>query len=401
MAKLETATDEAMLAEQVRQAFKTRTSLEIMGGGTKLTFGRPVEAENQLSVGGLSGITLYEPAALTIVAKTGTTLKEINETLAAECQQLPFEPANYAGLLGSKGEPTIGGTIACGISGPRRIQAGAARDSLIGVRFVTGEGEVVKNGGRVMKNVTGYDLVKLMCGSHGTLGVLTELSFKVLPNPETTAVLLLTGLSDEAAINALSAALTSSYDVTGAAHTSRGLDGEPVTMVRIQGFRKSVKYRSEKLREVLAQFGPADIETSARTKAGWKWVRDVEGFAKEKGAVWRISCKPTDGPKIVADLQSLDISNVLYDWGGGLIWLAVPEAGDCGASEIRRAVSNHGGYATLVRASVETRRKIPVFHPQAPALEKISRDLRQKFDPAGILNPGRMAPAEALELEES
>lgn len=390
MAAMDIATDEAALAEQVRKAYASNTPLEIIGGGTKRNFGGPVRAENQLSVSGLSGISLYEPAALTIVVKAGTPLKEINDTLAKEGQLLPFEPANYATLLQSKGEPTIGGTIACGISGPRRIQAGAARDSLIGVRFINGEGEVVKNGGRVMKNVTGYDLVKLMCGSHGTLGVLTELSFKVLPKPETTAVLLMNGLSDDVAIAALSAALTSPYDVTGAAHTPHGLDGESVTMIRIQGFKASVKYRTEKLRELLAQFGPADIETSARTKAGWKWVRDVEGFAGEDGAVWRISCKPTDGPKIVSDLQSLNISNVLYDWGGGLIWLLLPETNDCSATDIRRTVSNYGGHATLVRASTAMRQHIPVFHPQSAVLERFSRDLRQQFDPAGILNQGRM-----------
>ncbi|MGI9402663.1 MAG: glycolate oxidase subunit GlcE [Rhizobiaceae bacterium] len=384
------ARDETELAEQVKAACGSKTPLEIVGGGTKLDFGGPVQAENRLSVKGLSGISLYEPAALTIVAKAGTPLKEINEVLSAEGQILPFEPANYAALLKSKGEPTIGGTIACGISGPRRIQAGAARDSLIGVRFVSGEGEKLKNGGRVMKNVTGYDLVKLMCGSHGTLGVLTELSFKVLPKPEKTAVLLLNGLSDEVAIAALSAALTSPYDVTGAAHTPQGLDGEPVTVIRIQGFKASVKYRSEKLRETLAEFGDAEIETSARTEKGWKWVRDVEGLASEEGAIWRISCKPTDGPKIVADLRSSQDMKLLYDWGGGLVWLSVPEAGNCGASEIRKSVAKFGGHATLVRAPADMRNKIPVFQPQSPILEEISRGLRQQFDPAGILNPGRM-----------
>lgn len=390
MAGVENATDEATLADQVKEAFAAKTPLEIVGGGTKLGFGGPVHDGKRLSTSGLSGISLYEPAALTIVAKAGTTLKEINKTLAAEGQQLPFEPPDYASLFKSKGEPTIGGTIACGISGPRRIQAGAARDSLIGVRFINGEGEVLKNGGRVMKNVTGYDLVKLMCGSHGTLGVLTELSFKLLPKPETTVVLLLNGLSDDVAIACLSAALTSPYDVTGAAHTPQGLDGEPVTMIRIQGFEASVKYRSEKLRERLSKFGPADIETSTRTAAGWKWVRDVEGFAGEAGAVWRISCKPTDGPKIVSALAQSNVSKVLYDWGGGLIWLLVPETGDCAASEIRGTVSSYGGHATLVRASAEMREKIPVYHPQSPVLEKISLGLRQQFDPAGILNPGRM-----------
>jgi glycolate dehydrogenase FAD-binding subunit len=390
METLETATDEAGLAAQVSQAFSSRTPLEIVGGGTKLAFGGPVEADRRLSIAGLTGISLYEPAALTIIARAGTPLREIEEALAAEDQRLPFEPADYTALLGSQGEPTIGGTIACGISGPGRIQAGAARDSLIGVRFITGEGEIVKNGGRVMKNVTGYDLVKLMCGSHGTLGVLTELAFKVLPKPETTSVVHLKGLSDETAIAALSAALVSPFDVTGAAHAPQGPDGGPVTMIRAQGFAASVRYRSEKLRDLLAPFAAADIDTSNRAQEDWQWVRDVEAFAGRQGAVWRISCKPSDGPVIVATIKASIAIETLYDWGGGLVWLLVPESGDCGAGVIRASVDIYGGHATLVRAPHKVRAVIPVFHPQPPPLEAISQGFRRRFDPAGILNPGRM-----------
>ena len=210
--------------------------LSIRGGGTRL---EPVPGD-VLSTQGFSGVSLYEPGALTIVAGAGTPLAEIEAVLAREGQMLPFEPPNLSGLTGRAGTPTIGGAVAANASGPRRIQAGAARDSLIGVRFVDGLGQIAKNGGRVMKNVTGYDLVKLFAGSHGTLGVLTQVAFKVLPAPPVRAVLLIEGLSPDQAVTLMTTVMASPYDVNGAAHTVAGLDGDPVTMIRLEGFEASV-----------------------------------------------------------------------------------------------------------------------------------------------------------------
>ena len=369
---------EAELAEAVAGA---PGPLRIMGGGTR-PIGRPVAGE-LLSVAGLTGIELYEPGALTIVVKAGTPLAEVEAALAGEGQRLPFEPMDHRVLLGSTGEPTIGGVAAANVSGPRRIQAGACRDSLMGVRLVDGRGTVIKNGGRVMKNVTGYDLVKLMAGSYGTLGVLSELSFKVLPVPEAVAVLLIEGLSDEEAVRALSAALGSPFDVSGAAHAPVGVDGAPVTMIRIEGFADSVAYRAEALKTLLAGVGEIAVETDPeKTAAGWRWVRDVEGFAGQPGDVWRISVKPSEGPRVGAALQA---QGLLYDWGGGLIWARVAEGRD-----IRPALEGIGGHATLIRASEETRAALPVFQPELAPLAAISAGLRAQFDPRGILNPGLM-----------
>ena len=213
MAEIITPDDEAELAETVAEAAGAGTPLEIRGGGTRAGLGRPVQASRTLSTAGLSGITLYEPGALTLVVKAGTPMAEVEAALAAEGQMLPFEPIDHRALLGAQGEPTIGGVVACGVSGPRRIQAGACRDAMLGVRFVNGKGEVVKIGGRVMKNVTGYDLVKLMCGSHGTLGVLSEISFKVLPKPDAEATLVCSGLGPTAGVAALNAALASPFGI--------------------------------------------------------------------------------------------------------------------------------------------------------------------------------------------
>ncbi|GGE53146.1 FAD-binding protein [Actibacterium pelagium] len=352
--------------------------LQICGGGT-----RGVVAEPNISLAGLTGIERYEPGALTLVAKAGTPLAEVEAALDAEGQRLPFEPMDHRGLLGTTGTPTIGGVVAANVSGPRRIQAGACRDSLIGVRFVDGRGDVIKNGGRVMKNVTGYDLVKLMAGSFGTLGVLTEVSFKLLPAPEARAVVLVNGLDDSQAISALARAVGSSFEVSGAAHVPVGVDGHPVTMFRVEGFAQSVAYRAGQLAELLKDYGEALIETDPeKTAAGWKWVRDVEAFHGLPGDVWRVSVKPSDGPRVAA---AVGAERVVYDWAGGLVWLLVDEGRD-----IRPDLQGIAGHATLVRAAASTRSQIAMFQPEPEPLARISAGLRTQFDPRGILNPGLM-----------
>jgi len=369
---------EAELAEAVAAA---RTPLALTGGGTRPA-GRPVEG-SPLSTAALSGVELYEPGALTLVARAGTPLAEIEAVLAGEGQRLAFEPMDHRPLLGTTGTPSIGGVVAANVSGPRRIQAGACRDALIGVRFVDGRGAVIRNGGRVMKNVTGYDLVKLMAGSRGTLGILTEVAFKVLPRPEAAALLTLHGLDDATAIGALSAALGSPFEVSGAAHAPRGPRGGAETLIRIEGFAESVRYRSERLRALLAGVGEVSVETDpAEVARLWRWVRDVEGFAGMPGDVWRISVKPADGPRAGAALEA---DGVLYDWGGGLLWARMAPGRD-----IRAVLSGIPGHATLVRASDETRAAIPAFPPEPEPLAALARGLRAQFDPRGILNPGLM-----------
>ncbi|PWE32354.1 2-hydroxy-acid oxidase [Maritimibacter sp. 55A14] len=368
---------ETDLAEAVRAA---KGPLAIRGGGTRR---HAPEGCDPLETRGLSGIRLYEPGALTMVAGAGTPLAEIEAMLEAEGQRLAFEPMDHRGLLDTEGVPTIGGVVAGNVSGPRRIQVGACRDFMLGVRFVDGTGAVVKNGGRVMKNVTGYDLVKLMTGSHGTLGVLSEVAFKVLPATEMTGVLLLEGLDDDGAVKALGAALGSPFEVTGAAHLQKGTDGAPVTMIRLEGFEKSVAYRAGKLQELLSAFGDFTVETDPeRTTAGWRYIRDVVPFHNREGDVWRFSVKPSDAPVIGARLGAAEL---IYDWGGGLIW-ALSERG----ADLRAAAAPFEGHATLVRAGAETRARLPVFQPEPAPLAAISARLRTRFDPRGILNPGLM-----------
>lgn len=373
-----TPKDETELSEAIRQA---SGPLHVRGGGTR-PIGRPVAGE-VLSVSGLRGVELYEPGALTIVVRAGTPLEEVEALLASENQRLPFEPMDHRGLLGTEGAPTIGGVVAANVSGPRRIQAGACRDSLIGVRFVDGTGEVLKNGGRVMKNVTGYDLVKLMAGARGTLGVLSEVAFKVLPATEAVAQVRVTGLGPHQAVEAMATALGSPFEVSGAAHLPGDGGGGPRTVLRIEGFAASVAYRSGRLKELLAPFGDVAIDADADTvRAEWRAIRDVAPFTGEAGDVWRVSVKPTDGP----DIAARSGGDFFFDWAGGLLWILVPEGTD-----LRARLGAYGGHATLVRASEEVRARIAPFEPEPAPIAALSDGLRARFDPRGVLNPGLMA----------
>ncbi len=354
---------EAELAEAVAGALGP---LLVRGGGTR-TLGHAVG--EVLQTGGLSGVELYEPGALTLVVRAGTPVAEVQAVLAGERQRLAFEVPDLRGLLGREGASTIGGVLAANASGPRRVQVGAARDAALGVRFVDGSGTVVKNGGRVMKNVTGYDLVKLMAGSRGALGVLTEVSFKVQAVPEAEATLVIEGLGDAAGLSALRTALGSPFDVSGVArHSGRSL-------IRVEGMAGSVAYRTDQLRaRIVGEVTVAEGDTSA---ALWREVRDVAPLQGKPGEVWRIATLPTAAAGIVAQLEG----EALWDWGGGLIWLRLdPGRG----AEVAAAVAGKG-HATLVKGQGG-----PVFPPEEPEVAALVAGLKAKFDPRGIFNPGMM-----------
>ena len=349
-------------------------AVSVRGGGTRAV----IAAGDALRYAG-TGISLYEPGALTLVAQAGTTVSEIEAALDAEGQRLAFEPPDLRGLLGTEGESTIGGVVATNASGPRRVAVGAARDFLLGVRYVDGAGRVVKNGGRVMKNVTGYDLVKLMAGSHGTLGVLTEVSLKVLPKPEVAGVISLAGLGPEQAVAAMSSTLGTPWEITAACHTDIDATDRPSTQLRIEGAEASVTYRLGRLKDHLAGFG--EVETAMSETLDWPWFRDVARFAGGEEDIWRLHLKPTDAPGIVARMP--EGTRTVLDWGGALLWAAVPRGTD-----LRAALGPFEGHATRARGQGGD---IPRFPPENPAVAALSAGLRAKFDPKGILNPGLMA----------
>ncbi len=367
-----TVTTEAEVVEAIRAA---QAPLSLRGGNTRGMAG-PGAA---LSLGGLRGISLYEPGALTLVAQAGTPLDEIETALAAEGQRLAFEPMDHRALMGNSGTPTIGGVFAANVSGPRRLAVGAARDFLLGVRFVDGQGYVVKNGGRVMKNVTGYDLVKLMAGSRGTLGALTEVSLKVLPEPETSATLMLSGLDDLAAIAAMALAMRSPFEVTAAAHDP----AQGRTSLRLEGFESSVTYRLGRLKELLSQTD-AELEVIAAEPSTtlWRDLRDVAAFHGAPGDVWRVHCRPTEAPALAAKAGA---EAHLYDWAGGLIWLRMAPGTD-----LRARLGQYDGHTTLLRAE-DAAQTLPRQEPEAPGVARLTAGLRAKFDPRGLFNAPALA----------
>ncbi len=385
----------------VQWAVAEAKSLEIVGHGTKRAFGRPAQTDATLDLAGLAGVTLYEPEELVLSARAGTPLAEIAELIDGRSQELAFEPIDYGPLFGHKrGLGTIGGALAANLSGPRRIKAGAARDHFLGAVAVSGRGETFKTGGRVVKNVTGYDLCKLLAGSWGTLGIMTEVTVKVLPRSETEATLVAFGMDDREAASAMAAAMGSPFGVSGAAHlpdyVARRFDGlhEPQhsTVFRIEGVPASVAHCVAGLKRVVRPFGDCATLEEKQSRVLWRGVRDAQPFWTDGECgdrpLWRISTAPAKGFEIAAKISPA--AQLFYDWAGGLVWIAPPATQDCGAAEIRGAVAAAGGHATLVRAPAAVRAGLDVFQPEVGALAALTRRVKEGFDPKGVLNPGRM-----------
>lgn len=395
-----TPTTVVEVLEAVRWAVSEETPLEILGHGSKRGIGRPLQTEHAIDLSRLVGVTLYEPAELVLSARAGTAMAEIAALLEENGQELAFEPIDYTPLLGGEaGGGTIGGALAANLSGPRRVKAGAARDHVLGIHAVSGRGEAFKSGGRVVKNVTGYDLSKAMAGSWGTLAVLTDVTFKVLPRAETEATLVLRGLSEEEAVAAMAVAMGSSGEVAGAAHlpesvTGRvlggALRGEGSTLLRLEGFGPSVAYRLDRLAALLEGRGVAERLDADASRTLWREIRDCLPFADgTQRPVWRVSMAPSQGHRMVMALRMQAAVDAFYDWQGGLVWLRME--GEPEAEAVRRLVARHGGgHATLVRASAAIRASVPPFEPQPGPLAALSARLKEQFDPKFILNPGRM-----------
>ncbi|MGD0634438.1 MAG: FAD-binding protein [Beijerinckiaceae bacterium] len=387
--------DEDEVLAVVQAAVSANTPLEIIGHGSKRGLGHAVDADVTLDVSGLSGIIFYEPAELVLRAKPGTSMAEISALLEAQGQELAFEPMDPAPLWRGNRSGTLGGTIAVNAGGPRRIKAGAARDHVLGFRAVSGRGDIFKSGGRVMKNVTGYDLSKLIAGSHGTLAVMTEITLKVLPKAETERTLLVQASGEAACLKVLREASGLSQEVSSYACLPDGAWADllpgPCALLRLEGPEISVAKRFE---DLVARFGPAgrldDLAQPVSARL-WAWLRDAVPVASAEGPVWKVSTAPSAAAPFVEALRAdgVPLARWYYDWAGGLVWLAL-EAGDAAPDKIRGHLARHGGHATLMRADDDIRAKTHVFHPQAPALAALSRRVKASFDPLNILNRGRL-----------
>ena len=390
------------ILDAVRWAVAEEAPLEIVAGGTKRGWGRPLGTNHVLDLSAIAGIRLYEPDELILQARAATPLADVEAALAENGQQLAFEPPDLGPLFGRPaGQQTLGGAIVANLAGPRRIKAGAARDHFLGFIGVSGRGETFKSGGRVMKNVTGYDLCKLMAGSFGTLAVLSEVTVKVLPAGEKTRTILVTGLDDGPAAAAMAAALNSSHEVSGAAHLPAGIaaqsavgyvrdPGTSVTAVRVEGPGPSVEHRCAALRTLLGARGATEELHGRNSAILWAEVRDILYFVADRAkAVWRLSAPPAATAGFLPDLARDAGADYFADWGGGLVWLSA-SPNEAAARRIRDAADGCGGHATLVRGPEALRAAVPVFQPQPAPVAALSERLRAQFDPKNVLNPGRM-----------
>ena len=396
--------DAKAVEEAVQWAVSEGKTLEIVGAGSKRAIGRPTQTDATLDLSGLSGITLYEPEELVLSARAGTPLKEIEILLASRGQQLAFEPMDCGPVLGgSSGAATIGAVLATNLSGPRRIKAGAARDHFLGFHAISGRGEAFKSGGRVVKNVTGYDLCKLMAGSWGTLAALTDVTLKTLPMAETEETVLVHGLETQAAVSAMAGAMGSAADVSGAAHVPADIAAcmplgamasasAAVTALRLEGFAPSIGHRKELLEKLLRRFGELGTIGPAASQSFWRAVRNATPFTVGAAdtPLWRLSIPPSRAAELAARVFKETGARLLFDWAGGLVWVALASGNDAGAAIVARAVGATGGHALLVRATPCMRATVDVFSRQEPTLAALTKRVKESFDPKGVLNPGRM-----------
>ena len=387
--------DEAGIAAIVSAAFASGEPLAIEGNGSKRALLRPVQAARTLTTRNVTGITLYKPQELVLSARAGTPLPEIEAVLAERGQMLIAEPPDTRALFGTDKPATLGGIVATNLSGPRRIAWGAMRDHVLGIRAVNGTGEVFRSGGRVLKNVTGLDLCKLLSGAHGTLGVLTEITLKVLPTPEATGTVAVRVPDLSTGVAALSAGLGSPFGVSGAALIPEGaprqamIDGT-IAILRLEDFAESVTYRLARLRDQLARFGDIATLEGENSRALWRQVREAAPLAADPAeAIWRVSVRPSAGPAVAQAVADAFGGRVLFDWGGGLVWIAGPATAAAHAAVVA-ASEVTGGSFTLFRAPEPLRAAVAVLSEEPTALAAIARRVKATLDPRGVLNPGRM-----------
>jgi glycolate oxidase FAD binding subunit len=378
MSRLLTPHTENELAEMVSSA----GPLVVEGLGSKRNYGRSIATEMVLSLAHFTGVQIYEPEELILEAGAATPLSGVQKLLAERQQMLAFDPPDHGHLFGSTSNGSLGGVLATGFAGSRRIKSGSVRDHILGVRGVTGRGEIFKAGARVVKNVTGYDMPKLMAGSLGTLAALTSVTFKVLPAPETEETVFIAKLDDAAAIFVMSDALQSQAEISAAAH----VPGEG-TYLRFEGIGISVAARRDRFVSTLKY--NCELLNAETSKNAWNRLRDCKVLTHDATrALWRISVAPSEGARVAQAISRAHDAKYFYDWGGGLIWMSLPAAPDGGADAVRKAVTP--GHATLYAAPADLRSRIAVFPPQAPTLAALTARVKSALDPNGKLNPGRM-----------
>jgi len=400
-------TSDDQIKDMLDWALAGNKALSTIGSGSKQTLGRPVELDAQMDISGLAGVEMYEPAELVMKARAGTKLADVKSILLEQGQELAFDPPDYGQLLGfDAGHGTLGGLFSCNMSGSRRVKAGAARDHLLGVQGFTGRGQPFHTGSRVMKNVTGYDLCKLVAGSYGTLAVATNLTFKVLPKAEKTRTVLVFGVELETAVGLMRDGISSVHDVTSAAYlpdeiaTRTGIDyvagaGTSVVAFRIEGPGPSAEFRCNAIRKMMSEHGNTEELHGHNSETLWAYIGDVTAFAGSDDPVWKLSIPPSKAVSVIGKIREAEPEAAYYlDWAGGLIWLGLRTLASDGGANLVRGTIGADGHATLMRGSEKLRRSIAPFHPLDPVVAKITRRIKVGFDPQNILNPQRMYSVE-------
>ena len=376
-------TNEDELCALIVEAAGRGRALALSGAGSKAGLGAPTTAQG-VDMTAFAGVVDYDPAELVLTVRPGAPLAEVEALVAGQDQMLPFEPFDHGPVYGmAAGRATIGGVVAAGVAGSQRLSGGAPRDHLLGFRAVSGRGEAFIAGAKVVKNVTGYDLPKLAAGSWGRLFALTELTLKVLPRPRVRETWVVEGLTAEQAVAAMAVAMSGQAEVAAAAHLPAAVrPAGPLTALRVQGFGPSVTARGAILAATLAPFGT--VEKLAADE-GDRWWRDLAGPAALLGndPLWRINVPPSRGGAVAAAAERVG-ARWLFDWAGGLVWIAGGEPG-----AIRAAAIDQGGHATLVRGPEALRAAVPAFQPLAPGLAALETRVRRAFDPFGVFETGR------------
>ncbi len=379
--------------------------LAVRGNGSKSAIGRPMDVAAQLDLSGLSGVELYEPAELVMKAKAGSKLAEIKAILHQQGQELAFDPPDYGPLLGQAADQgTIGGAFSGNLAGSRRVKAGAARDHLLGVQGYTGRGQPFVTGSRVMKNVTGYDLCKLVAGSYGTLAIATSLTFKVLPKAEKTRTVLVYDIDPETAITAMREGISSVHEVSAAAYLPANIaaasevdyvsePGTSVLLLKIEGPGPSAEFRCDAIRTLMSPFGKVEELHGHNSESIWNFIGNVTAFVGGNAPVWKLSLPPSTAVSTVQEIINGQAgADYFLDWAGGLAWVRLPNGLEDGGAALVRDAVGEKGHATLIRGDQELRERIDPFQPMTPAIAKITRRIKEGFDPQNILNPGRMYP---------
>jgi len=400
--------NEKELAEIIKKFYKSNYPIEVLGSGSKRQIGKQLQCTKTISLSKLDGIIEYLPEELYIKIKAGTNIEKIESELKKNKQELAFEPIDFGYLfLGKSNYGTAGGQVACNISGPRRFKSGSIRDHILGFRAVNGRGEIIKSGGTVVKNVTGYDLSKLICGSYGTLVALTEITFKVLPLAEESKTLVIHDLTIDSSPHYLEKAISSSNEVSGASflpidpickncemnieNTFKLNDLEykgSLTAIRVEGSKQSINERVENLKKELniLNFKVSILETF-QSEILWRKIKNLEFFSKTKNNIFRISIPPSECAKLIYELPNM--FKYFLDWGGALIWMEACKLSEKKFESIRTKVVKHNGYISMIKNSNQLPFVEDVFTINS-ARFNISQNIKKSFDPKGILNPGKM-----------